>query len=74
VILLEGPDFVYLPAHDATRIALGEFWRSLRYADIQDHDIRRYLGRVASKTKDATEVPYTERLKYSAKNVADVRR
>jgi hypothetical protein len=74
VILLEGPDFVYLPAHDATRIALGEFWRSLSYADIQDHDIRRYLGRVASKTKDAKEVPYTERLKYSATKVADVRR
>jgi hypothetical protein len=66
VILLEGPEFVYLPSHDATRIAVGEFWRSLSYADIQDHDIEKYRRRIASKMKVAQEVSYTDRLKYIA--------
>jgi hypothetical protein len=65
VILLEGPDFVYLPSHDATRIAIGELWRTLSYADVKDHQIAKYLKRIAEKTKVATQVPYNEREKLS---------
>ena len=38
VILLEGRNIVYLPSHDANRISLGEFWRSVSFADLKDHD------------------------------------
>ncbi len=64
VILLEGPDFVFLPSHDAKRIDLGEFWRSVSFADLKDHEMQRYLARIASKANGAKEVPYTEREKY----------
>jgi triacylglycerol lipase len=64
VILLGGRDFVYLPSHDATRISVGEFWRSVSFADLNDHKITKYLKRIADKTKGATEVPYDKREKY----------
>ena len=67
VILLEGPHYVYLPSHDATRIAIGEFWRELGVADLKDHDIKKYLARLASKSQEAVEVPYDQREKYAAK-------
>jgi hypothetical protein len=66
VILLEGPDFVYLDAHDANRISIGEFWRSLGYADLKDHAMKKYLARIKAKIPGATEVPYNDRLKYVA--------
>jgi len=61
VILLEGRNFVYLSSHDATRIALGEFWRSVSFANLKDHEMNKYLTRIASKTKGSTEVPYNDR-------------
>jgi len=64
VILLEGPDYVYLPFHDASRISLGEFWRSLTFADLQDHHMAKYLKRIADKTRAANQVPYTERERF----------
>ena len=64
VILLEGPDYVYLPFHDASRISLGEFWRSFTFADLQDHHIEKYLRRIADKTQAANQVPYTERERF----------
>jgi triacylglycerol lipase len=64
VILLEGRDIVYLPSHDANRISLGEFWRSLSFADLKDHEIKKYLKRLADKTKGTNEVPYNEREKF----------
>jgi hypothetical protein len=66
VILLEGTDFVYLDSHDATRISIGEFWRSLGYADLKDHQMKKYLARIKAKMAGATEVPYNDRLKYVA--------
>jgi triacylglycerol lipase len=64
VILLEGPDFVFLPSHDAARIDLGEFWRSLTFANLQDHEMPNYLRRIESKFTGAREVPYTQRERY----------
>jgi triacylglycerol lipase len=73
VILLEGPEFVFLPSHDADRIALGEFWRSLSFADLNDHQMQKYLRRIASKMKEAVEVPYTQREKYIITSAEQVR-
>jgi hypothetical protein len=68
VILLEGRDIVYLPSHDANRISLGEFWRSMSFADLKDHEMKKYLKRIADKTKGTTEVPYNERQKFMSKH------
>jgi hypothetical protein len=64
VILLEGRDIVYLPSHDANRISVGEFWRSISFADLKDHEIKKYLKRIAAKAKGTIEVPYNEREKF----------
>ena len=69
MILLEGRNIVYLPSHDANRISLGEFWRSVSFADLEDHKMERYLKRIANKTKGTTEVPYNEREKFVLKQL-----
>jgi triacylglycerol lipase len=61
VILLKGRDIVYLPVHDANRLSVGEFWRSIAFADLKDHAIKNYLKRLADKTKGVIEVPYNKR-------------
>ena len=66
IILLEGPRYVYLPEHDADRISIGEFWRDIRYADLDDHHMDNYLSRIAAKTKTAVAVSYDDREKYVA--------
>jgi hypothetical protein len=69
LILLNGPNFVFLPTHNAGRISLGELSRSLGFADLSDHHMDNYIRRLAAKTKGAVEVPYSEREKYiAAKN------
>jgi triacylglycerol lipase len=66
VILLEGRHFVYLLTHDATRIALGELWRSVSFADLKDHAMKKYLARIVDKIKGATEVAYIGREKFAS--------
>jgi len=61
VILLKGRDIVFLPVHDANRLSVGEFWRSISFADLKDHAIKNYLKRIADKTKGVIEVPYNNR-------------
>ena len=51
-------------SHDANRISVGELWRSISFADLKDHEMKKYLKRIAAKTKGATEVPYNEREKF----------
>src|SRR5450432_39084 len=72
VILLEAHDFVYLPSHDAARIDLGEFCRSLSFADLKDHEMQKYLRRIASKATRATQVPYNQREKYVVSSAEQV--
>jgi len=64
VILLQGQHYVYLPAHDANRVSIGQFWRSVGIADLPDHKINRYVDRIADKIKGAAEVTYNQREKY----------
>jgi triacylglycerol lipase len=67
VILLEGPRYTYLRSHDATRISLGEFWRSLGLADVRDHKIDKYLARISEKKASALQVAYDVRERYVAR-------
>lgn len=67
VILLSGPDYVYLPAQDASELSLGEFWRDLHVADVKDHKIDRYIARINDKLSGGREVAYNARENYIAK-------
>jgi len=69
VILLEGRRYSYLTAHDANRIAIGEFWRSVGIANLKDHDINYYIKRIADKTTDPIVVAYNQRERYVAEQV-----
>ena len=66
VILLEGPRYVYLPSHDANRIAIWELWRSTAFADLPDHKMDKYLLRLSTKRKGAVVVAYDDRERYVA--------
>ncbi|MEP9387366.1 lipase family protein [Mesorhizobium sp. KR9-304] len=66
IILLDGPHYVFLPTHDAGRISIGEFGRSLNIADLKDHHMDNYLSRLAAKSGGAVAVSYDEREKYVA--------
>ena len=67
IILLEGLRYVYLSSHDANRIAIGEFWRSMAFADLADHKMDNYLRRLAAKTNGAVLAPYDQREQYVAR-------
>ncbi|MFO1122286.1 MAG: lipase family protein [Hyphomicrobiales bacterium] len=73
IILLEGPRYVYLPSHDATRLSLGEFWRTEGFADLPDHKMDTYLRRIADKRKGAIAVSYDDREKYVVHKPKDAR-
>ena len=45
----------------------------LSAADLKDHRMQKYLRRIASKTKEAVEVPYTQREKYIMTSAEQVR-
>lgn len=66
IILLEGPHYVFLPTHDADRISIGEFGRSLSLANLKDHHMDNYLRRLSSKAQGAVNVSYDDREKYIA--------
>jgi triacylglycerol lipase len=70
VILLSGPDYVYLPARDATELSLGEFWRDLHVADLKDHKIDNYIRRIEDKITNSRQVAYNSRENYIAKKQA----
>ena len=70
VILLSGPDYVYLPSHDATELSLGEFWRDLHVADLKDHKIDNYIRRIEDKITNSRQVAYNSRENYIAKKQA----
>lgn len=67
ILLLEGPRYVYLSRHAANRIAIGEFWRSMSFASLDDHHMDKYLSRLVTKEKNAIEVPYNKREQYVAR-------
>jgi len=59
VILLEGPDYVYLPQHDADRLSISDFWRNAGTLSAEDHHIDGYLANIRGKVaKGSRQVPY----------------
>lgn len=68
IILLDGPHYVYLPTHNATRIDIGEFWRDAAIATLEDHKIDHYLERITTKSASSIQVPYNDREKYVTRN------
>ena len=58
IILLEGEDYVVIAEHDAERLSVGEFWRNLAVADVEDHRIARYIERIGEKLKAANPITY----------------
>ena len=67
VILLEGPDYVYLPGAAATELSVGEFWRDLHVADLKDHKLANYIRRIDDKIAASRQVAYNSRESYVAK-------
>jgi len=70
VIVLSGPDYVYLPSQIATELSLGEFWRDLNVADLKDHKLDNYIRRIEDKITVSREVAYNSRENYIAKKKA----
>lgn len=64
VILLDGPDYVYLDAPAAETLSKGELGRDLAVADLKDHKMQNYISRIATKLDGAQAVAYNDRQKY----------
>ena len=59
VILLKGPDYVYLPEHDAARLSVSDFWRNASTLSAKDHHMDGYLANIRSKVANGSrQVPY----------------
>jgi hypothetical protein len=59
VILKNGPNFVYLDAHDADRLSVGDFWRNITDFSFKEHHVDLYVANIAAKAQNgARQVPY----------------
>lgn len=59
IVLLPGPDYVYLNAHVADRLSVDQFWRNLGHLSGNDHHIDQYVGNIEAKRKgNPKQVPY----------------
>jgi hypothetical protein len=67
IVLLEGKNYSYLPAHAAERLSAGEDWAALLGSDLKDHKMDIYLKRIAEKLQGGVEVAYNSRERYVAK-------
>ena len=61
LILREGRDYVYLDAHHADRLSVGDFWRNAEHFSFKEHHMRLYLANIEEKVRDgARQVPYLQ--------------
>ena len=67
VIVLEGPNYVYLPNQAASELSLGEFWRDMNVANLKDHKLDNYIRRIDEKLDGSHAVAYDARENYAAK-------
>ena len=67
VIVLEGPNYVYLPSQTASDLSLGEFWRDMNVANLKDHKLDNYIRRLDEKLAGSHAVAYNARENYAAK-------
>ena len=70
VILLDGPNYVYMPSQQASELSLGSFWRGIHVADLKDHKLNNYIARIDEKLTTSRQVAYDERENYIAKKKA----
>lgn len=64
VILLRGPNFVYLDNHIVTEKDLSAFWLNLEDLSVEDHFIASYRKNIKDKLENQVEVPYAQRHRY----------
>lgn len=62
VILLPGPDYIYLSKRDAATVSVGEYLRSRKQVSASYHDLQLYIDNLAGKVKQHRAVPYANRL------------
>lgn len=67
IVLLEGQNYAYLPAHAAERLSVGEDWGALLASNLKDHKMDSYLKRITAKLQGGVEVAYNTREKYVAR-------
>lgn len=61
LILKEGQDYVFLDAHDASRVSAENFWRDFAHAHLKDHSMDLYLANIQGKIESGPrQVPYLE--------------
>lgn len=59
LILRKGPEYVYLNTHSAERLSVGEFWRNISRASLEEHRMKLYLDNIQTKVKNgAKQIPY----------------
>lgn len=61
VIVLQGPYYSYLDAHDATRLSVKELETHLGTASLPDHHMHYYVTGVQAKLNGARQVPFSQR-------------
>lgn len=64
LLLLDGPDYAYLDASQATKLSIGEFGRNIDTANFRDHKMPEYEMRIAEKLDGARQVDYNDRERY----------
>lgn len=67
VILLEGPNYVYLDAPAAKTLSKGDIGQELAVADLKDHKMQNYITRITTKLDGAKPIAYNAREKYIPK-------
>jgi hypothetical protein len=63
VILLDGPDFIYLDQQEAMRKSRGSFWKQIGEEGIEAHSMDNYLRAIADKLDNSLQVPFSLREK-----------
>jgi triacylglycerol lipase len=59
LILKEGQDYVFLDAHEADRLSIGDLWRNAGDVEIKDHSMELYLSNIQGKIQGgAQQVAY----------------
>jgi triacylglycerol lipase len=68
LILLDGPDVVLLPEHDAERMDVTAFWENFPRVNVKDHLMDNYIARIGPKLAGARHLPYVAGNRFSCGN------
>ena len=77
VVLLDGPYYCLLGEDRSDEALAGSFWKVLGQEGpiepVNEHFIKAYLERLATKLSSSTQVPYADRLRYTGVDPAPAR-